>query len=154
MFVISYSPNAEVESALHSFEREGVSLLVHTRDFNLNPEKIAMVYHIPRRMIAIVRESDVAELTSKTEYVSHAPSSLTHISSLTSFVKGITACYSVRSAVKLANTVEIACMILGLLVAATLALTGALTTVGALSALMYQVICTLLLVIAISAHKY
>ncbi len=154
MFVLSYSPNAEVESALHSFEREGVSILVHTRDFNLTPDKISSVYHIPRRMISVVREGDIAALTEKTEYVSHAPSSLTHIGSLTSFVKGIIACYNVRSSAKLAYTVELASIVLGAAVAVALALTGALATIGVLSALMYQVICTLLLIIVVAAHRY
>ena len=154
MFVLSYSPNAEVESALHSFEREGVSILVHTRDFNLTPEKIATVYHIPRRMISVVRESDMEELSSRTEYVGHTTSSLTHIGSLTSFVKGIIACYNVRSAAKLAETVEIACIVLGAVLAVVLAFAGSLTTVGVLSALMFQIICTLLLVIVLVVRKY
>lgn len=154
MFVLSYSPNAEVESALHSFEREGVSILVHTRDFNLTPEKISTVYHIPRRMISVVRESDMEELSARTEYVGHTTSSLTHIGSLTSFVKGIIACYNVRSAAGLSETVEIACMVLGAIVAALLAFTGTLSSVGVLCALMFQLICTLLLVTVLVVRKY
>lgn len=154
MFVVSYSPNAEVESALHGFEREGVSILVHTKDFNLSSEKIAKIYRIPQRMISIVKETDITALSEKTNYVSHAPSSLTHIGSLTSFVKGIIACYNVRSAVKLSSTIGLATMLLGIVLAAVLAVSGMLTSVGVLSALMFQIICTVLTTIVMSVHRY
>ncbi|MEG0913851.1 MAG: hypothetical protein RSG53_09635 [Oscillospiraceae bacterium] len=154
MFVISYAPNAEVESALKSFEREGVSILVHTRDFNITPEKITRLYHIPQNMVSVVHEGDIADLTKKTEYVGHSPSALTHIGSLTSFVKGIIACYNVRSSVKMSTAIELACMILGTVVAVVLSLMGLITTIGVVSVLLFQVICCLLMSIVVSAHRY
>lgn len=154
MFVLSYAPNAEVEEALQAFEREGVSIIVHTRDFNITPEKISRVYKIPRKMISVVNEGDMAELAKKTEYVGHAPSALTHIGSLTSFVKGIIACYNVRSAVRLTTSIEFACMILGAVAAVALALFGLVGTIGVMPILFFQSVCSMVLILVAAAHKY
>ncbi len=154
MFVISYSPNAEVENALKSFEREGVDILVHTRDFNITADKISKLYRIPSSMVAIVDQDDIAELSRKTEYVGRAPSALTHIGSLSSFVRGIIACYNVRSSVKLATTIELACMVLGAIAAIVLSVMGLITTIGVVSVLFFQIVCCLFMTVAVAVHRY
>ncbi len=118
MFVVSYAPNAEVEKALRGFEREGVSVLVRTRDFNVTAQRIANMYHIPRSMVSVVSESDIRDLQKMTEYVGRARSALIHIGTISSFVGGILACYNLRSALKMTTAIELACMLVG----ATLAL--------------------------------
>lgn len=154
MFVISYSPNAEVENALRGFEREGVDILVHTRDFNITPEKIARLYQIPKSMVAVVREDDVAELTKRTDYVGRAPSAITHIGSLSSFVRGIIACYNVRGSVRMAGAIELACMIVGAVVACVLSALSMIGTIGVATVLFFQLLCCLLLTIVVSARRY
>ncbi len=154
MFVISYAPNAEVEQALRSFEREGVCILVHTRDFNITPAKIARLYNIPETMVAVVREEDIAELTNRTGYTARAASALTHIGSLSSYVRGIIACYNLRSCAKLASAIELACMILGALSAAALCATGVIATFSVISVLFFQLLCCLLMTIVVTLHRY
>lgn len=154
MFVISYAPDMEVREALRGFVREGICILMHTRDFNVTAERIAKTYKVPQTMVNIVRESDAEELTQKTEYVSHAPSALTHIGTLTSLVKGVTASYAVRSAAKTSSTIELIGLILGMLLAIALTVVGSLLSLGMLPVLLFQLIWCGLLCIMVSLYRY
>ncbi|MEA5051380.1 MAG: hypothetical protein VB021_07915 [Oscillospiraceae bacterium] len=138
MFVMSYSPNEEVSQALHLLEDEGINIVVHTRDFNLNAAKISKMYGIPKSMISVVREDDVPELTKKTSYTAHTPSSYTHIGSLTSFISGISASRRLPGAVGFAMNVELASMIAGGVLAALTVVFGSSWGVSPLYALLFQ----------------
>ncbi|MEA4912605.1 MAG: hypothetical protein VB092_08370 [Oscillospiraceae bacterium] len=140
MFVMSYSPNEEVGEALRLLEEEGINVVVHTRDFNLSAAKISKMYGIPKSMVTVVREDDVPELSKKTAYIAHAPSSYTHIGSLTSFISGISASRRLPSAVGFAMNVELVSMLVGGVFAAIIALFGASWGISPLYALLFQLL--------------
>ena len=154
MFVISYSPDAEAKGVLKRCVKEGINILVHTRDFNLTDERIARLYKIPKTMVAVIRESDVAELTKRTEYVRRAPSILTNIGPLTSFVKGISACYNVNSAVKMAYAVQFIGLLIGMILAVVVTLLGSMLAIGMLSALLFQAIWWVIIFVVVSVQTY
>ncbi|MEG1557417.1 MAG: hypothetical protein RR368_03170, partial [Oscillospiraceae bacterium] len=154
MFVISYIPNTAVESSLHQLEGEGIGILVRTRDFFLTPERISKMYNIPRTMISIVSENDLVELSHHTEYAGHAASSLTHIGTLTSFTKGIVACFCVNTAVRAATVLELCCLLLGGLLGVTLTLFGALVSVGTVPIILFQTVWCLLMYVVVTMRKY
>lgn len=154
MFVISYSANTEVMEALAEFEKENLNILIHTRDFNITAQRIAKLYKIPESMVTLVREEDAEELTRLTEYAPSAPSSLTHVGSLTSFIKGVSASHNVLNAVRLSTLVEFIGLAIGLLFGVILTLIGALTTLGMLPVLLFQLGWCLILVIVVIARRY
>lgn len=154
MFVISYSANPEVAEALQEFEQNDMHILIHTRDFNITAARIARLYRIPESMVTVVRDEDAAELTRRTEYTPHAPSSLTHLGSLTSFIAGVSASHNLRHAARLTSTVEMIGLIIGLLVAVALTLLGSIFTVGALPILLFQLVWCLIVVCIALFHRY
>lgn len=154
MFVVSYAPNSDVEKALRGFEREGVSVLVRTRDFNVTSERIANMYHIPRSMVAVVPESDIKDLQKMTEYVGRTRSGLTHIGTISSFVGGILACYNVKGALKMATAIELACMLVGATLALALTVWGSLLTAGITPALGFQLVWLLVSSFLVSLRRY
>ncbi len=154
MFVISYSPNLEVRDAISGFVRDGVNIVVHTRDFNITAEKIAMVYRIPKELITVVRESEMRELGESMEYVAHSPSSITHIGSLTSFVNGVFACMRLRSSAKIASIIELVCLIFGGVVAVALAAMGTLSTLSVFAVLLFQLVWLVILCTVEAVYRY
>jgi hypothetical protein len=154
MFVISYSANPEVLEATRGFVREGINMIIHTRDFNITAQRVAKYYRIPETMITVVREDDIEELSRYTEFSRHAPSSLTHMGSLISYVKGIVACYNLRSAAKTSSAVALIGVILGMMLGVGLSLVGSMFSIGVLSVLLFQTIWCVILYIIVSVHKY
>ncbi len=153
MFVISYSPNEEVKNTLKILEADGLNVVVHTRDFNLSSNKISKIFGIPKKMISVVREDDVPELSKRTSYVKKTPSSLTHIGSLISLVNGISGCHRLEGSLRLSMTLELVCMISGAVLSTALVLFGNITAVGVLSALLFQILWTVILSVGVCSRK-
>ena len=154
MFVVSYAPNSDVEKALRGFEREGIGVLIRTRDFNVSPERIANMYHVPRSMISMVSESDILDLQKMTDYVGHTKSPLTHIGTISSFVGGILACYNVKRSLKMSTAIELSCMIVGCLLAVALTILGNILTVGVTATLIFQLCWLVVSVVLLSLRRY
>ncbi len=153
MFVVSYTLNAEVERTLKAFEREGICLLVRTRDFNITAEKISKTYQIPRSIVSVVEEHDMEELSKKTAYVSHTPSLFTHIGSLSSYVGGILSCYKLQGALKLTTTIELAAMIIGALLALLLTVFSSVA-INMFTVLLFQLIWLLITFFVAVSRRY
>ncbi|MCL2539758.1 MAG: hypothetical protein FWE66_05410, partial [Oscillospiraceae bacterium] len=153
MFVVSYAPGAEVERAMRGFDREGIGVLVRTRDFNITAEKISRIYKVPRAMISIVEDHDMEELAKKTAYTNRTPSLFTHIGSLSSYVGGILSCYRLQGTLKLTTTIELAAMIIGGLLALLLTVFDTLTF-DVFSVLLFQLLWLVITVAATILRKY
>jgi hypothetical protein len=154
MFVVSYAPNPEVMSAMKGLLREGISVAVHTRDFNITGKRISKFYRFPAGMVSIVREDDAEQITRLTEYAAHAPSGLTHIGTLVSFVNGILGCHNLRSAARMSAMIEFIGLLFGIIIGAGLTLIGNMAEMGVEMALIFQMIWAAVLGIAVFAHKY
>ncbi len=140
MFVVSYSPNEEVEDALKEIEAAGLNIIVHTRDFNISSDKISKLFGIPKKMVAVVREDDVPELSKRTAFVEKTSSSLTHMGTLTSFVNGIIASGKLDGTLRIAMTLELVGMIAGAVLAVALVLFSTITATTAFAALLFQLV--------------
>lgn len=154
LFVISYTANPEVTEALRGFVQEGIGILIHTRDFNITPKRVEQFYKVPVNMVGLVHEDVAAELMEKTEYAAHAPSALTHIGSLTSFVNGITACFKLRAAVRMSAAIELIGLLVGLILGIMLTVIESLPELGIWPLLLFQLIWWLILFISVSMHRY
>lgn len=153
MFVVSYSPNEEVADALKELEAIGLNVIIHTRDFNISADKVSRLFGIPKKMVTVVREDDVPELSRRTAFVEKTSSSLTHMGTLTSFINGIIACNRLEGTLKMSMTLELVCMIVGAVFAAALVLFGSLTGTTALAALLFQLVWLSISAIGISIRK-
>ena len=140
--------------AISGFVKDGVGIIVHTRDFNITAERVALVYRIPKEAVTVVRESEMQELSENMEYISHSPSDITHIGSLSSFVSGIFSCYRLRSAIKTAMVLELICLIIGCGMAVVTAVLGSLLTIGIPTILLFQLVWTAILVAVVALHRY
>ncbi|MBR2670719.1 MAG: hypothetical protein IKE27_00790 [Oscillospiraceae bacterium] len=138
MFVVSYRPNAEVQKSLSGFAREGINIVVRSRDFNVTADRISKMYDIPRSTITVVSESDMIELGKQTNFVAHAKSAMTHIGTMSSYVDGIVGCYNVKQSLRFATLLELVSMIVGILLAVALTIWGAIMTTGIAKILIFH----------------
>jgi hypothetical protein len=138
MFVVSYRPNAEVQKSLSGFAREGINIVVRSRDFNVTADRISKMYDIPRSTITVVSESDMIELGKQTNFVAHAKSAMTHIGTMSSYVDGIVGCYNVKQSLRFATLLELVSMIVGIVLAVALTIWGAIMTTGIAKILIFH----------------
>ncbi|MBP0968782.1 MAG: hypothetical protein J5744_01410 [Oscillospiraceae bacterium] len=149
MFVIGYSPDEEMSELLKGLVKNDISIIVRTRDFIISPEKISRMYDVPQSMITMVRDSSMQELAKKTEYTRHCPSCLTHVGSVGAFLGGMIGCNDLLGKTGLSSIMGLVGMVIGILLAAVLALFGGLDTVKVTSVALYQVIWSVIHFIAI-----
>ncbi|MGI5888153.1 MAG: hypothetical protein ACOX6J_02100 [Oscillospiraceae bacterium] len=154
MFVVSYRPNAEVQRALNGFAKEGINIVVRSRDFNVTADRISKMYNIPRSTITVVSESDMIELGEKTNFIAHTKSALTHIGTMSSYVNGIIGCYNVKQGLRFATLLELVCMIFGSVLGIALTLWGTLIGSGVMRILLFQLCWLCVSVLATVIRRY
>ncbi|NLL91627.1 MAG: hypothetical protein GX222_04305 [Ruminococcaceae bacterium] len=138
MFVVSYAASSEVARAMRELEKEGIKVIIRTRDFNITAEKVSNLYSIPRGMVSIVADHDMEELATKTSYATRSPSVMTHIGSFSSYVGGILSCHKLLGSLRLTSVIELAAIIIGALLSLLLAIFGGLSTFSILTALLFH----------------
>lgn len=123
MFVVSYASTLRIAQLLQQAEANGVSLLVQTTDCNVTGEKIADDFGIFFRSVKVLPTglgNVCIEITSQKEDTSRAY--LATRGSFFSLLRAISGCVRLKSNISLAVVIQLIGVILGILLAATLAL--------------------------------
>ncbi len=123
MFVVSYASTLRIAQLLQQAEANGISLLVQTTDCNVTGEKIADDFGIFFRSVKVLPTglgNVCIEITSQKEDTSRAY--LATRGSFFSLLRAISGCVRLKSNISLAVIIQLIGVILGILLAATLAL--------------------------------
>ncbi len=91
MFVISMTPNKEVQNYLKRFEEEQVSVLVRTTDSIVTQESICDIYGISSEYVRVLPHEAHQEYNECTKYTSRGNGALCGSGTFTSFARGVLA---------------------------------------------------------------
>lgn len=140
MFITAYTADTRIRKAVQALDQNGVCILIRTADSNITAESIARNFGVHESCIKILpnKLGNICkdELSLKEE------ESRAYISTrgkLTSFVKALTGCIKIKSNIYLANVVQGIAVVLGLLIAATVAILEGVDTLGSIELLIYMI---------------
>lgn len=138
MFVTKYTPDAQLKAEMQRAETNGISFLIRTTDHNVTNDLVANLYDLFYRSIKVLptglgnvlkEAEDTVEETSRSYLITNGkPASL---------ARAVTGCVKIKHNISLSIIIQLIAVILGLLVASTLALYAGVGVMGSLEVLIY-----------------
>lgn len=138
MFVVGYQGSREIAASLHTLQKSGLSLLVHTDDFSLTGDLIEQAYRLRPGSVKVLTENETNQLATATGYLPESEGCMVHLGSLASYVGGLHAAACAVSAEKSANLVMAVSVAVSALVALVLSFSGGLASLALPAAVLYQ----------------
>ena len=154
MLVTRYEADPELQGELQRAEANGICFLIRTTDFNLTDEQIAKLYNLFYRSIKVLPTglgSALREAKSVNEEESR--SYLITRGKTSSLARAISGCVKIRQNISMAVVIQMIAVILGLLIAAPLALYAGAGVMGTLEVSVYALFWALAAIIAPSLQK-
>lgn len=154
MVVTRYHADQELKTELHRAEANGISFLVRTTDYNITNDLIAELYTLFYRSIkvlptglgnALKETQSVVEESSRAYLITGGKTS--------SLARAVSGSVRIKQNISLSILIQLIAIILGILVAATLALYAGVGVMGTLEVLLYSLFWGIAAVVAPSTQK-
>lgn len=138
MFVTRYHADPELKAELHRAEANGISVLIRTTDFNITNDLVANKYNLFYRSVKVLstglgnvlkEAENTHEETSRSYLITHGK--------VSSLARAVTGSVRIKHNISLAIVIQLIAVILGILVASTLALYAGVGVMGSLEVLIY-----------------
>lgn len=139
MFLLGYTGERGVARSLATLRRENIRLLVTADDPTLTAERIEAAYHLEEGFVKVLSASERAALAPATQYLHASEGCMVHLGGFASLVGGLKAAAGADEAERSACTVQTVSVLFSVLLALFLSVTGGLTGISLLAALLYQV---------------
>jgi hypothetical protein len=120
-------------------EANGISFLIRTTDYNITDELIAKLYNLFYRSIKVLptglgnvlkEAQGVTEETSRSYLITHGKAS--------SLARAVSGSVRIKGNISIAIIIQLAAIIIGILIAATLSLYAGVEVMGTLEVLIYS----------------
>ncbi len=154
MFVTRYHADKELMAEMQRAEANGISFLIRTTDYNINNDLIASLYNLFYRSIKVLptglgnvlkEAQSIQEESSRSYLITHGKAS--------SLSRAVSGSVRIKHNISLAIVIQLIAIVLGMLVASTLALYAGVGVMGTLEVLMYAMFWGLAAIIAPSIQK-
>ncbi len=106
MFVFSYRPDEIVKENLQRLMDKGVSVILSSKDFNIDPALIETVYGIGRDYVSVLNQKEATLISQFTDYSKESQCCVAHLESLSSLVAGFCGAESAKSAENVCSTIQ------------------------------------------------
>ena len=154
MFVTRYHADPELKTEMQRAETNGISFLIRTTDYNITNDLVASLYNLFYRSIkvlptglgSVLKEAQSTnEETSRSYLITHGK-----VSSLSRAVSGSV---RIKHNISLAIVIQLISIVLGILIAATLALYAGVGVMGSVEVLIYCLFWAIAAVVAPAIQK-
>lgn len=154
MLVTRYHADPELKSELQRAETNGISFLIRTTDYNITNDLVAELYNLFYRSIKVLptglgnvlkEAQSTQEETSRSYLITQGK-----VSSLSRAVSG---CVKIKHNISLAIIIQLISIVLGILIAATLALYAGVGVMGSLEVLIYALFWAVAAIVAPAIQK-
>ncbi len=140
IYILGYKPNARAKKSLDSLLQAGFSIVIQSDDFNITSQKAMGIYGLPGGSVKVLSQSEQDMLAGQTDYMAESEGYMTHSGNCHSFITGLRAAAETQRKEKLANTVQIATVIVTIIILLVLCLLGVLSSLSIAVILMYQIL--------------
>ena len=154
MFLLGYTGERGVAHSMATLRRENIRLLVTAEDPTLTAERIEAAYHLERGFVKVLSAQEQAALAPATQYLRASEGCMMHLGGFASLVGGLKAAAGADEGERSACTVQLVSVLFSVLLALFLSVTGGLTGVSLLAALLYQIAWSALSVAITLTKKY
>ena len=137
MFIVSYHADQHVAETLQTLRRQGISVMVHSDDFNLNSALVTQIYRLQEGCLKVLSPEERKLLEGCTSYQSKTEGCMIHQGSFASFVGGLTAAAGASGSEKAASIVQAAGVLLSCVLALMLSFTGGLAQLSLPAVILY-----------------
>ncbi len=117
MFVFSYRADEIVKENLERLMDKGVSIILSSKDFNIDPHLIQTVYGIPSDYISVLNRREANLLARFTDYSEGSECCVAHLDSLSSLVAGFRGAESAGSREKVCSIIQTISVAIGAVLA-------------------------------------
>lgn len=154
MFVTSYRADAELKAELQRGETNGISFLIRTTDYNITGDLIAKKFNLFYRSVKVLptglgnvleEAENTFEETSRSYLITGGkPSSL---------VRAVSGSIRIKHNISLSIVIQLISVVLGILIASTLALYAGVGVMGTLEVLIYALFWGVAAIVAPAIQK-
>ncbi len=154
MVVTRYHADQELKTELHRAEANGISFLIRTTDYNITNDLIAELYTLFYRSIKVL-PTGLGNTLKETQSVVEEKSRAYLITGgkTSSLARAVSGSVRIKQNISLSILIQLMAIILGILVAATLALYAGVGVMGTLEVLLYSLFWGIAAVVAPSTQK-
>lgn len=154
MLVTAYSADAELQSELQRAEKNGISFLIRTTDYNITDELVAKLYNLFYRSLkvlptglgnALLEAQSVTEEKSRSYLITHGKTA--------GLARAVSGCVRIKQNISMAVIIQLIAIILGLLLSVPIVLYAGVSVMGTLEVGVYALFWTLAAVIAPALQK-
>ena len=145
MFVVSYSPFAEIAEQLRRLEKKGITILVRTSDPNINELMLEDYFDLPGSVFKVL-SSNAARIYKQFsgKILDSSDAFIMHNGGAAPFLRAITAAAKLKTDFSLSAVLQVIGIGLGFASVALLSLVSGLSQVGMLQLLVYEIFWALL----------
>ena len=154
MLVTRYHADPELKSELQRAETNGISFLIRTTDYNITNDLVAELYNLFYRSIKVLPTglgNVLKEAQSTQEETSR--SYLITQGKVSSLARAVSGCVKIKHNISLAIIIQLISIVLGILIAATLALYAGVGVMGSLEVLIYALFWAVAAIVAPAIQK-
>jgi len=154
MLVTAYSADAELQSELQRAEKNGISFLIRTTDYNITDELVAKYYNLFYRSLKVLptglgnvllESQSATEEKSRSYLITHGKSA--------GLARAVSGCVRIKQNISMAVIIQLIAVILGLLLAVPIVLYAGVDVMGTLEVGVYALFWALAAVIAPALQK-
>lgn len=154
MLVTRYHADPELKSELQRAETNGISFLIRTTDYNITNDLVAELYNLFYRSIKVLPTglgNVLKEAQSTQEETSR--SYLITQGKVSSLARAVSGSVKIKHNISLAIIIQLISIVLGILIAATLALYAGVGVMGSLEVLIYALFWAVAAIVAPAIQK-
>lgn len=140
MIITRYTPNRQLMTEIQRLDSNGVSILVRTADSNVTDTRIAIDFRIHSRSVKILPSS--LGNVFKDETAIKEENSGAYVATrgkLKSMARAVSGCIKIKQNINLAIAVQFTAVVLGIVIAAIVAVLAGVRSLGVLELLLYVV---------------
>lgn len=113
MFVVSYQPDKNVKNQLFKLIDKGVSIILTSSDFNIDPHLVQQIYDVPADGVIVLNQKETALLSRFTRYTPACEACVAHLDSLYSLVAGFCGAESAKSSESVCSIIQVLSVAIG-----------------------------------------
>ena len=138
MFLVSYERDNDTAAVLENLQRNGVSMVITTDDFDCDDALVEAVYGLPAGSVKVLSPEENDALAPATAWLPESEGSMLHLGNFASFVGGLEAAAGAAEGERKAGFVVTASVLISCVLAVVMSIAGGIVSLPLPAMVLYQ----------------